>query len=120
MSKTLECPSIEGKTPIQNIRRFGSADSVILCTLMSFSVRLCHFLYADDLKIFTCCESQFIQQDLNALLQWSVLNWLSFHPSKYKILPFNFDCSQVLKLGETALDYTDYVEKLLSIKTQIE
>ena len=53
-----------------------------------------------------------MQQDLNALHQWSILNCLSFHPSKCKFLPFNFECSQVLKLGETALDYTDYIEEL--------
>ena len=55
-----------------------------------------YFLYADDWKIFTSCESQLIQQDLNALQQWSVLNFLRFHPSKCKISPFNFNCSQVL------------------------
>ena len=73
-----------------------------------------YFLYADYLKIFTCCESQLIQQDLNALQQWSfdLLNCLSFHPSKCKILPFNFELSQVLKLGETALDYIDFNENL--------
>ena len=71
-----------------------------------------YFLYADDLKIFTCCESQLIQQDLNTLQQWSVSNGLNFHPSKCKILSFNFDRSQVLKLGETELDYIDYIEDL--------
>ena len=71
-----------------------------------------YFLYADDLKIFTCCESQRIQQDLNALQQWSVSNGLNFHPSKCEILSFNFDRSQVLKLGETELDYIDYIEDL--------
>ena len=71
-----------------------------------------YFLCADDLKIFTSCESQLIQQDLNALQQWSVSHCLSFHPSKCKILPFNFDRSQVLKLGEAALDYNDYTEDL--------
>ena len=39
-----------------------------------------------------------MQQDINALHQWSILNCLSFHPSQCKILPFNFECSQVLKL----------------------
>ena len=43
------------------------------------------FLYADDSKIFTCCESQLIQQDPNDLQQWSVLNCLGFHPSKFNI-----------------------------------
>ena len=71
-----------------------------------------YFLYADDLKFFTCCESQLIQQDLNALPQLSVLNCLFFHLSKCKILPFNFDRSQVLKLGQTALDYIDYIKDL--------
>ena len=71
-----------------------------------------YFLYAEDLTIFTCCEPQLIQQDLNALQQWSVSNCLNFHPSKCKILSFNFDRSQVLKLGETALDYIDYIEDL--------
>ena len=70
------------------------------------------FLYADDSKIFTCCESQFVQQDPNDLQQWSVLNCLSFHPSKFKILPFNFDRLQVLNPGESALDYIDYIEDL--------
>ena len=73
------------------------------------------FFYADDLKIFTRCEPQLIQQDLNALQQWSLFsNCLIFHPSKCKILSFNFDRSQVLKLGETALDYNDYIEDLAS------
>ena len=71
-----------------------------------------YFLYSDDLNIFTCCEPQLIQQDLNAFQQWSVSNRLNFHPSKCKILAFNFDRSQILKLGETALDYFDYIEDL--------
>ena len=71
-----------------------------------------YFLYADDFKVFTCCEPQLIQQDFNALQQWSVSNCLNFHSSKCKILSFNFDRLQVLKLGETALDYIDYVEDL--------
>ena len=69
-----------------------------------------YFLHADDLKVFTCCGPQLIQQERNALQQWSVSNCLNFHQSKCKILYFNFDRSQVLKLGETALDYIDYFE----------
>ena len=72
----------------------------------------CILLYADDLKIFSCCEPQLIQQDLNASQQWSVSNCLNFHSSKCKDLSFNFDRSQVLKLGETALDCIDYIEDL--------
>ena len=71
-----------------------------------------YFLYADDLKMFTCCEPQLIQQDLNALQKWSYSNCLNFHPSKCKILSFNFDRSQVLKFDETALDYIDCIEDL--------
>ena len=71
-----------------------------------------YFLYADDLKTLTCCGSQLIQHNLNALQQWLVLNCLIFHPSKCKFLHFNFNRSQVLNFGDTALDYIDYNEDL--------
>ena len=71
-----------------------------------------NFLQADDLNIFTCCEPQRTQQDLKFFQQWSVLNCSSFHPFKSKILLFKFDRSQILKLGETALDFVDYIEDL--------
>ena len=58
-----------------------------------------YILYADDLKIFTCCGPQLIQKDFNALQQWSVSNCLNFHQSKCESLSFNFDRSQILKLG---------------------
>ena len=71
-----------------------------------------YFLYSDDLKIFTRCEPQLKQQGLNVLQRWSVSICWNFHPSKCKILSFNFDCSQVLKLDGTALYYIDYIEDL--------
>ncbi len=61
-------------------------------------------LYADDLKIFRevkCQNDQLIlQQDIDSLVNWSVLNKIRFHPGKCKVLR----CT--LKKDNTALIYT--------------
>ena len=49
----------------------------------------CPFAFADDLKVHFDCILQLIQSDLDALLHWSVLNGLSFYPSKCKCIPFS-------------------------------
>ena len=53
------------------------------------NVENCSFyLFADDLKIFSTSPISLVQDDINALLDWSNLNVLQFHPKKCKALNF--------------------------------
>ena len=58
-------------------------------------------LYADDMKVFrnitTQCDHDWLQCDIDALMQWSVENKMNFHPNKCKVLR----CT--LKKGNTSI-----------------
>ena len=50
------------------------------------NVENCSFyLFADDLKIFSTSPISLVQDDINALLDWSNLNVLQFHPKNVKL-----------------------------------
>ena len=97
----------------------------------------CPFAFADDLKVHFDCILQLMQSDLDALLHWSVLNGLSFHPSKCKCIPFSdvmpdlmlnlrpnelpFEKS-IEDLGFTVtsnLDWTNHIETKLAKCTRV-
>ena len=46
-----------------------------------------YFLYCDDLKLFSVSSINKIQNDIESLSSWSILNELDYHPDKCKILP---------------------------------
>jgi hypothetical protein len=83
-------------------------------------------LYADDTKIWreinNWQDHEMLQSDINALLQWSIVNKMKFHPQKCKVVPIgysythkemvdyfekNFPVQQIYmyRLGETELEY---------------
>ena len=73
----------------------------------------CPFAFADDLKVHFDCILQLIQSDLDALLHWSVLNGLSFHPSKCKCIPFSDVMPDLmLNLGSNELPLEKSIEDL--------
>ena len=73
----------------------------------------CPFAFADDLKVHFDCILQLIQSDLDALLHWSVLNGLSFHPSKCKCIPFSDVMPDLmLNLGSNELPFEKSIEDL--------
>ena len=71
------------------------------------------FSFADDLKAYFDCICQLIQSDLDALMDWSILNGLSFHPLKCKGLPFSNEMPDMtLKLGSNDLLFVKSIEDL--------
>ena len=48
-----------------------------------------YFLCCDDLKLFSVSSIDKIQNDIDSLSSWSILNELDFHPDKCKICSFS-------------------------------
>ena len=75
-------------------------------------------LYADDTKIWRKIESPedhvILQNDINALLRWSVLNKMNFHPDKCHVVKVTLKRDKCVdftyRLGITDLEYVS-VEK---------
>ena len=61
-----------------------------------------YFLYCGDLKLLSVSSIDKIQNDIDSLSSWSVLNELDFHPDKCKILSssqhYNADLSEWVAL----------------------
>ena len=78
------------------------------------NVENCSFyLFADDLKIFSTSPNSLVQDDINALLDWSNLNGLQFHPEKCKALNFGgHDESAQFLLGAEYLPFVNQIEDL--------
>ena len=90
-------------------------------------------LYADDTKIYReikCYNDHVIlQQDIDALFQWSLVNKMAFNPQKCKVLPvtlgspFYWQVSLPFLekfpycLGDVCLDHVDYEKDLGVIVT---
>ena len=71
------------------------------------------YLFADDLKIFSTSPNSLVQDDINALLDWSNLNGLQFHPEKCKALNFGgHDESAQFLLGAEYLPFVNQIEDL--------
>ena len=78
-------------------------------------------LYADDTKIWrrivNHSDSNILQDDINALYNWSIKNKMNFHPNKCKVLMvtnqtenkfFVLPCDRYpYQLGDTYLDYVN-------------
>ena len=78
------------------------------------NVENCSFyLFADDLKIFSTSPNSLVQDDINALLDWSNLNGLQFHPKQCKALNFGgHDESAQFLLGAEYLPFVNQIEDL--------
>ena len=88
-------------------------------------------LYADDTKIWRTikCEEDCwkLQQDINSLINWALVNCMRFHPKKCKILTISHKRINSLinlpfvkfqyYMNEDILDYTE-IEKDLGIIVQ--
>ena len=80
-------------------------------------------LYADDTKIWRKIESPedhvILQNDINALLRWSVLNKMNFHPDKCHVVKVTLKRDKCVdftyRLGITDLEYVS-VEKDLGVR----
>ena len=81
-------------------------------------------LYADDTKIWRKIVSYMdhiiLQRDISALLEWSRINKMTFHPDKCKVVKVTLQVERYMDkfpyfLGEKCLDYAD-VEKDLGVK----
>ena len=69
-----------------------------------------YFLYCDDLKLFSISSIDKIQNDLDSLSSWSVLNELDFHPDKCKILSFSQHYNKAdLSLNGLRLKHVDSI-----------
>ena len=81
------------------------------------NVEKCSFyVFADNLKIFSTSPKSLVQDDINALLallDWSNLNGLQSHPTKYKALNFGGnDESAQFFLGSVYLPFVNQIEDL--------
>ena len=66
-----------------------------------------HFLYYDDLKIFSTCGQIDIQKDLDNISVWALDNGLCFHPEKSCIMGFGYPAK--FFLGNTQLPTVESV-----------
>ena len=72
-----------------------------------------YFLYCDDLKLFSVSSIDKIQNDIDSLYSWSVLNELDFHPDKCKILSFSQRYNNAeLSLNKSRLKQVDSIVDL--------
>ena len=72
-----------------------------------------YFLYCDDLKLFSISSIDKIQNDIDSLSCWSVLNELDFHPDKCKILSFSQHYNNAdLSLNGSRLKHVDSIVDL--------
>ena len=72
-----------------------------------------YFLYCDDLKLFSVSSIDKIQNDIDSLSSWSVLNELDFHPDKCKILSFSQRYNNAdLSLNGSRLKHVDSIVDL--------
>ena len=87
--------------------------------MMDSIVNGCPFAFADDSKVHFDCVFQLIQSDLDALLHWSVLNGVSFHPSICIPLSYVFYVmpDYMLNLGSNELLFGKSIEDLGFIVT---
>ena len=80
-------------------------------------------LYADDTKIWRKIKSYadhiILQNDINALLRWSTINKMNFHPDKYHVVKVTLKrdkCSDyIYRLGIIDLEYVSF-EKDLGVR----
>ena len=71
------------------------------------------YVFADDLKIFRTSPNSLVQDDINALLDWSNLNGLQFQTTKCKALNFGgHDDSAQFLLGAEYLPLVNQIEGL--------
>ena len=78
------------------------------------NVENCSFyLFPDNLKIFSTSPNSLVRDDINALLDWSNLNGLQFHPKNFKALNFEgHDESVHFLLGAEYLPFVNQIEDL--------
>ena len=73
-------------------------------------------LYADDTKIWreinNWQDHEMLQSDINALLQWSIVNKMKFHPQKCKVVPIGY--------SYTHKEMVDYFEKNFPVQPYSE
>ena len=80
-------------------------------------------LYADDTKIWRKIESpedhDILQNDINALLRWSIINKMNFHPDKCHVVKVTLKRDKssdfIYRLGISDLEYVS-VEKDLGVR----
>ena len=71
------------------------------------------FSYWDDLKMFSVSSIDKIQNDIDSLSSWSILNELEFHPDKCKILSFSQRYNNAeLSLNGLRLKHVDSIVEL--------
>ena len=71
------------------------------------------FLYCDDLKLFSVSSIDKIQNDIDSLFSWSILNELDFYPDKCKILSFSQRYNNAeLSLNKSRLKQVDSIVDL--------
>ena len=72
-----------------------------------------YFLYCDNLKLFSVSSIDKIQNDIDSLSSWSVLNELDFHPDKCKNLSFSQRYNNAdLSLNGSRLKHVDSIVDL--------
>ena len=52
------------------------------------------YLFADDLKIYGSLSAELLQSDIDQLTQWSLVNELTLHPAKCKLVTFSGSISR--------------------------
>ena len=113
MNQTLSSP-LSVTSGVPQGRVLGPLLFLLFVNDIADNVENCSFyLFADDLKIFSNSSNSLVQDDINALLDWSNLNGLQFHPKNFKALKFGgTDESAQFLLGDEYLPFVNQIEDL--------